>query len=134
MAELQSPEVNPTYTHIRSSQLKMRNKAKKAKNFISRSERVVKDASDRIVDHYQAIQHEWGERPFNQHKLSEIQQLRRYSVVRDNPQGWAALIQQHGLAAAVDYAIRMEKLAKQHPGEADYANPNNAGQPVGTQR
>ena len=47
--------------------------------------------------------------PFGTKRLSRREQYERYMTeVRDNPQAWMQIIQEHGLKGAVDYWKQME--------------------------
>lgn len=47
--------------------------------------------------------------PMGMKKLSKTEQVERYyAEVRDNPQAWMQIIQEHGLKGAIDYWKQME--------------------------
>jgi hypothetical protein len=90
---------------------------------VARAERAVKSAADNIANTSDNLTKNIGERPFGTQKLNERQQVRRYSLVRDDPQMWTQLIQQHSMKDVIEYAQRMERLAKKYPEDANYVNP-----------
>ena len=49
--------------------------------------------------------------PSSSRKLSEQEQLQRYTEMRDSPTAWRKLLDEHGLRQTVAYAERMEQEA-----------------------
>ena len=78
-------------------------------------ERVVEQGSRLIVDAAKKLDEAIGERPFGAEKLPEIEQVRRYLLIRPEPAAWAELIAQHGHKATVRHAQRMEGLVAKYP-------------------
>ena len=54
-------------------------------------------------------------KPYGHETLSEDQQVERYMKVRESSEAFAALIERHGVKAAVEYARTMEhKLGRRN--------------------
>lgn len=123
MPFISRPNINPTYRQHKSSQLKASSAKTPNSDFVSRSERVVKAAADRAIQHHAAIQEVIGERPYGTKKVPERQQVMRYMTVRDNPQAWSKLLSEHGPKATIEYALRMERLCEKYPDAVEYLNP-----------
>lgn len=92
-------------------------------SFVAKAERAVSVAANNTATTADNIGRNIGERPFGTQKLTERQQVRRYSLVRDDPQMWTQLLQQHALKDVVEYALRMETLCQKYPEDANYVNP-----------
>lgn len=114
--------MEPTIKWHKSSDLKPKS-ALPPSDFVSSSERSVKAAAQMMVQQKKVNADIIGERPYGTKKISERQQVRRYLTVRDDPQAWTQLIQDHGLKATVEYALRLERLLEKYPDERDYLNP-----------
>jgi hypothetical protein len=54
--------------------------------------------------------------PFGMKKLSREEQLADYYRVRESPQEWQKLIEEHGMAETIKYAKEMERA---HAGRDD---------------
>ena len=48
--------------------------------------------------------------PLGQKKLTKKEQVERYLEMRDNPEKWIDLLNEHGLVETIDYAKKMEAL------------------------
>lgn|SRR3990167_920132 len=86
-------------------------------SLIDTLERVTDNGIQDILDSADVIDRMLGERPYGQSKLPERSQVRRYSLIRDDPQAWDALIKEHGPGNAAEYAARLEKLSQKYPDE-----------------
>lgn len=58
--------------------------------------------------------------PFGAEKLTRSEQQERYAAMRDDPQKWLSLLEEHGLTATVDYWLAMEgRRAMKENSDAD---------------
>ena len=48
--------------------------------------------------------------PVGQKKLTKKEQVERYLEMRDSPEKWLDLLNEHGLVETIDYAKKMEAL------------------------
>lgn len=48
--------------------------------------------------------------PLGQQKLTKKEQVERYLEMRDSPEKWIDLLNEHGLVETIDYAKKMEAL------------------------
>ena len=81
-------------------------------------ERIVESTAQTIVSRVKAFDKVIGDRPYGKEKLPERDQVKRYALVRDNPEAWSDIIKQHGVASALEYSNRLEKLSQHYPEEA----------------
>ena len=56
--------------------------------------------------------------PFASQKLNRMEQLERYDLIRENPQPWLLLIQEHGMQAVARGAATLEKRWQEAQEEA----------------
>lgn len=89
-------------------------------HLVPKYEAAVRGAADRILVAHKRIHEATGSRPFRAKKTDDMHQLRQYLHVRDNVMAMGAIIQTHGLAKAIEYCIRMEKLLEKHPDQRDF--------------
>ena len=111
----------------------MARRAQFSSDLISSLERVVDSGASMIAATDRSLQDVVGPRPFGKEKLSERDQVVRYGLVRDDPQAWATLIKEHGPAAAIRYAQRLEDMRQHYPEEAGYFEAPSAGSPLSPQ-
>lgn len=77
---------------------------------IERLEGVADTVAAEIVARAKRMDEVIGERPFGTEKLPEREQLRRFTLIRDDPQAWSALAGEHGWNAAIEYGRRLERM------------------------
>lgn len=87
---------------------------------VERHEQAVKTVTERMVEQVHALRQAVGERPFGTEKLPEREQVRRYLLLRDDPDAWTGILtdlEQGGPKRALEYAQRMEGLLTKYPDE-----------------
>ncbi len=67
---------------------------------------LVERMSDKLVDVADRFPEEAA--PFGAVKLTPEEQLERYLAMRDNPQEWMNLLNEHGIDSVCKYALEME--------------------------
>lgn len=87
---------------------------------IDRYERVTDAMAQRLVEAWDAMATQIGDRPFWNEQQPERDQAKQYQLVRNDPQAWAALMQEHGYVRTVEYMLRGERLSAKYPDEAAY--------------
>lgn len=80
-------------------------------------ERITDAAAKEIVTTARTMDKAIGDRPFGAKLLPERAQVRRYTMIRDDPAAWKQIISEHGPGPAVEYAKRMEKMLARYPDE-----------------
>jgi hypothetical protein len=69
--------------------------------------------------------------PFGAVRLSPQEQLGRYAEMRDNPQAWERMIQEHGLPETLRYMQMMERKRGRQEAENGGTGSAGSGEPVG---
>lgn len=70
-------------------------------------DRVVDTMADNLMASVERVPE--AAEPFASQKLSREEQMERYDLMRDNPQVWLVLIQEHGMQAVARGAATLEK-------------------------
>lgn len=84
---------------------------------VDQIERLTDTVADQIVKRATLLDEINGDRPYGTAKITERQQVQRYAVMRDDEKAWKTLIEQHGKESVVGYALKLERLLEQYPGE-----------------
>lgn len=70
---------------------------------------LVERMSDKLVDVAERFPEEPA--PFGAVKLTAEEQVARYMQIRDDPQAWIRLLNEHGIDSVCKYALEMEGRA-----------------------
>jgi hypothetical protein len=89
-------------------------------DWMTTQEETVKQAGHSIAQMHDNLKLAIGERPFGTQRVPDRVFVRQYQLVRNSPQAWAAIIQEQGPKAAVEYAERGERLSKRFPDEESW--------------
>jgi len=74
---------------------------------------LVERMSDKLVD--VADRYPEEQAPFGAVRLTPEEQVERYLEMRDDPQAWIRLLNEHGIDAACKYALEMEGRINANP-------------------
>ncbi len=95
-------------------------------------EETVDEMANRLVEAWNAVSTQIGDRPIFQEQLPERQQCRQYQLVRNDPNAWTALMKEHGYKATVEYMKHGEQLSRKYPDEVVYGQEAMPAQPMPT--
>lgn len=97
-------------------------------SFVMTLEKAVELAADNIVKANHNISQMVGDRKYGERKVNERDQVRRYAYVKDSQEMWASLIEQFGIGAAVEYALRLSALSDKYPEDAKFGEDAATGE------